>query len=386
MKFLLNILVSLLFTFFFSAPVSAHNDTMAASRWFIGNDRIVAVMEIGPAVLAQVKGIQEGRYLIETCTEKELQEVVTKILQPYLDRNLTVSVNGKPYPVQLTRLDRKSDLMWDLWLVVKDVAFTNPANPVAVDYRMLFEETDDSHINLAYLYRYDSTSDVTPKVSDDIPYLTQNTFDANSHLWEFYVKGSAAAHDPVGKSMWQKVGEFVLIGIKHILTGYDHLAFLLALIAIGLSVREVFKIITAFTIAHSITLLLAAMEMVTFNSRFVEIVIAVSICYVALENLLKKEVTYRWLITFAFGLIHGFGFASGLKELVAGRKDLFVSVLSFNLGVEAGQLLIFLLLLPILYLLNKKFTCRTITATTSTVVFVFGFTWFVERVFNLKLL
>jgi hydrogenase/urease accessory protein HupE len=386
MRFRLSILAAFLFMFLSSAPVSAHNDTMAASRWFIGNDRVVVLMEIGPAVLAQVKGIKEGHYLIETCTDKELQEVVAKVLQPYLEHKLTVSVNSKPYPVKLTRLDRESDLVWKMWLTVDDVAFDKPVNSVAIDYRLLFEETDGAHINLAYLYRFDSTSGALPNISEGAPYLTQNMFAYGSHLWEFSARGSGAADNPLRKAVWQKVWEFVLIGIKHILTGYDHLAFLLALIAIGLSVKEVLKIITAFTIAHSITLLLAAMELVTFNSRFVEIVIAVSICYVALENLLRKEVKYRWLITFGFGLIHGFGFASGLKELVAGRSDLLVSVLSFNLGVETGQMLVFLLLLPILYLLSKKVAPRTITAATSLVVFAFGFTWLMERVLSLKLL
>jgi hydrogenase/urease accessory protein HupE len=390
MKFRLNLIAFFIFTFSlcFAAPVLAHNDTMAASRWFFGSDRIAVVMEIGPAVLAQLKGIKEGHHLIETCSEVELREVLTRVIQPYLDQNLTVSVNDKRYPVQVTRLDRKSDTVWDMWLAVNGVSFSNPVNPVTVDYRLLFEETDGTHINLAYLYRYDSAADAVPKYDDDTPYLTRTTFDANSHLWEFAMKGSAtaAAQGSVRKSLWENVSEFISIGIKHILGGYDHIAFLLALIVIGLSVKEVLKIVTAFTIAHSVTLLLAALQIVTLNSRFVEIVIALSICYVALENLLRKQVNYRWLITFGFGLIHGFGFASGLQELIVGKSDLLVSVLAFNVGVEAGQLLIFFILLPVLLLLGKKFSPKLVTSATSVVVFAFGFTWLLERVFDLKLL
>ncbi|HBA88401.1 MAG TPA: hypothetical protein DCZ75_10570 [Geobacter sp.] len=88
------------------------------------------------------------------------------------------------------------------------------------------------------------------------------------------------------------------------------------------------------------------------------------------------------MITFGFGLIHGFGFASGLQELIAGTSDLLVSVLS---GVETGQLLIFFILLPVLHLLSKKVAFRTITAATSVLVFGIGFTWLIERVFSLKL-
>ncbi len=177
-----------------------------------------------------------------------------------------------------------------------------------------------------------------------------------------------------------------MLGIKHILTGYDHIAFLLALIVIGLSIREVLKIITAFTIAHSITLLLAALEIVRLNSRFVESVIAFSICYVALENLFKKKVNYRWLIAFGFGLVHGFGFASALQELIVGKSNLLLSVVSFNLGVEIGQLMIFFVMLPILYLLKKQFDARIVTAGASVAVFLIGFAWLIERVFTVQLL
>ena len=107
---------------------------------------------------------------------------------------------------------------------------------------------------------------------------------------------------------------------------------------IGLSTKEAIKIITSFTVAHSITLLLAAMQLITLNSKFVESVIALSICYVALENLLAKQVNYRWLVTFSFGLIHGFGFAGVLQEYIIRKSDLVLSVVSFNVGVEVGQI------------------------------------------------
>jgi len=131
---------------------------------------------------------------------------------------------------------------------------------------------------------------------------------------------------------------------------------------------------------------LAALEIVRLNSRFVESVIAFSICYVALENLFKKRVNYRWLIAFGFGLVHGFGFASALQELIVGKSNLLLSVLSFNLGVEIGQLMIFFVMLPILYLVKKQFGYKIITAGTSATIFVIGFAWLIERAFTLKLL
>jgi len=139
-------------------------------------------------------------------------------------------------------------------------------------------------------------------------------------------------------------------------------------------------------VAHSITLLLAALEIVRLNSRFVESVIAFSICYVALENLFRKKVNYRWLITFGFGLIHGFGFASALQELIVGKSNLLLSVLSFNMGVEIGQLMIVFAVLPVLYLLKKKVDFRIVTAGTSAAIFFLGFTWLIERLLDLRIL
>jgi hydrogenase/urease accessory protein HupE len=188
------------------------------------------------------------------------------------------------------------------------------------------------------------------------------------------------------RSSWSSIGDFVFLGIEHILTGYDHIAFLIGLIVIGLTIREVLKVITAFTVAHSITLLLAALQVVRLDSRFVESVIALSICYIALENLFRKEVRYRWLITFCFGLVHGFGFASALQELIVGKTNLVLSVVSFNIGVETGQLMIFFVLLPLMYIMKQRMNFRKVTAAVSCAIFLLGFTWLVERLFDLKLI
>ncbi len=96
--------------------------------------------------------------------------------------------------------------------------------------------------------------------------------------------------------------------------------------------------------------------------------------------------SYRWLITFGFGLIHGFGFASALNDLIVGKSNLLLSVLCFNMGVEIGQLILFFTMLPVLYMLKKRISLRIVTVSTSVAVFVTGFTWFIERVSRLKLL
>jgi len=175
-------------------------------------------------------------------------------------------------------------------------------------------------------------------------------------------------------------GSFFVLGIEHILTGYDHLLFLLALILGGGNLWSLFKIITAFTIAHSITLALAALNVVTLPEQLVEATIALSIAYVAAENLfMRKAVSHRWAVSFLFGLVHGFGFSNVLRELGLPKQGLLWALLNFNLGVETGQAMAVLVAVPILLWLRQfKWEPRAVMAT-SVVVLAVGLTLFVER-------
>ena len=177
-------------------------------------------------------------------------------------------------------------------------------------------------------------------------------------------------------------GSFFPLGIEHILTGYDHLLFLLALMLRGGGLWSLLKIITAFTVAHSITLALAALDVIVLPSVLVESVIALSIAYVALENLLPRyAVSRRWAVSFLFGLVHGFGFSSVLREIGLPKENLLLSLLNFNLGVEAGQLTVVLLAVPILMRLKAKSWEPRMVATISGVIFAVGLVLFVDRAF-----
>lgn len=183
---------------------------------------------------------------------------------------------------------------------------------------------------------------------------------------------------------WHTFKQFLVLGIEHILLGFDHLCFLFALLLVAENLTAVLKIITAFTIAHSITLALAALDMVTLSPGIVEPLIAVSIVYVGLENIWRhgKVIEGRWLLTFAFGLVHGFGFASVLKELNIGAagSSIFTPLLSFNLGVEIGQLAIAGLLLPLIVLLKKRPTFQLrLVPVCSILVAIAGGYWLIER-------
>lgn len=177
-------------------------------------------------------------------------------------------------------------------------------------------------------------------------------------------------------------GSFFPLGIEHILTGYDHLLFLIALILRGGNLVQLLKIITAFTVAHSITLGLAALDVVTLPGVFVESVIALSIAYVALENLLPKyAISRRWTVSFLFGLVHGFGFSSVLREIGLPKQNLVLSLLNFNLGVEAGQAAVAVLVVPILFRLRKYAWEPKAVMAASALILIAGLWWFVDRAF-----
>jgi hypothetical protein len=184
-----------------------------------------------------------------------------------------------------------------------------------------------------------------------------------------------------GASVWAQVKSFVALGIEHIVTGYDHVLFLLSLLMLGGGLGSLVKTVSAFTVAHSITLSLAVLDVVTLPAQWVESAIALSIVYVALENFWRGEAAIgnRWLITFGFGLIHGLGFASILREFVIPRGDLAVALGSFNLGVEVGQIAIVLVAFSVLQALRRWPSGIWVRRLVSAGAGAAGLVWFVQR-------
>ena len=177
---------------------------------------------------------------------------------------------------------------------------------------------------------------------------------------------------------------FLCLGVKHILTGYDHLLFLIGLLLVARGFFSSLGIITSFTIAHSITLAVATLNLVQMPSRIVEPLIAASIVFVGIENLLRGDIpTARRMVAFGFGLIHGFGFASALREagIGSGTGGIVLPLFSFNLGVELGQIMVAAAALPIIWKLRESpmFIARWAPACSAAVVLLGSF-WFVQRV------
>jgi hypothetical protein len=246
------------------------------------------------------------------------------------------------------------------------------------DYRLLFD-IDAQHKGLLRLTQGGQTS--TAIFSQEVP---------------------RQAFSVTERSRWDESRPFIHEGIWHIWLGFDHVLFLLALLLPAVLIRKegrwqaardlvsvswnVVSIVTAFTVAHSLTLSLAALDVVRLPSRLVESTIAASVVLAGVANLYPMMISRRWMVAFGFGLIHGFGFAAVLTDLGLSHESLLLSLVSFNLGVELGQLAIVAAFLPLAYLIRHSWSySRLVLTGGSLAVIAVALVWFTERAFDLQL-
>lgn len=173
---------------------------------------------------------------------------------------------------------------------------------------------------------------------------------------------------------------FGLMGAEHILLGFDHLAFVAMLLIGAAQFRSLLFVVTSFTVAHSITLSAAALGWIVPSAAWVEPVIILTILYVAIENLLTANPTARVGLTFAFGLIHGMGFAFALSEGPLPHNEEMIALLSFNLGVEAGQISFLALTYPLWRLAQARGYGPIVRRLTAGVVVLLGVMWLTQRI------
>lgn len=251
------------------------------------------------------------------------------------------------------------------------------------------------HIALrAYIFPYDPIHQTFINIYEDSALKLQVILDASHQTTEYY-SGSTQGH-------WAVVKTFVISGIEHILIGPDHILFLIGLLLLGGTLPRLALIVTSFTIGHSITLSLAALDIVSPPARLIEPLIALTIIVVGADNLLvlrarkqselsvpsaalgnAAETDLRPWLAVAFGLIHGFGFAYVLKEFGLPQAALGWSLFAFNLGVEIGQLLIVFVAAGSLALVRKRseMAARQLAIAGSVAVILAGTYWFIQRVF-----
>jgi hypothetical protein len=284
---------------------------------------------------------------------------------------------GCPLQVRELLLDEHSDGAYAVLRLHADCGAI--IGVLDVDYRLLFD-IDPQHKGLLQLRRNAQTSTAI--------------FEPGRARQALRVADAAA---------WGQFGDYVRHGIWHIWIGFDHILFLLSLLLPAVMVYrdrrwegrssfraaafDVLKIVTAFTLAHSITLSLATLGMVALPSRLVESAIAASVVLAALNNVWPLLHGRRALVAFAFGLIHGFGFASVLLDLGLPKTALLLSLVGFNVGVELGQLTVVLLFLPVAFLVRHTvFYRKGILGAGSCVIALLALAWLTERGLDVKLL
>ena len=298
----------------------------------------------------------------------------------YALARLALSADGAPCPLQAGEqlVDRHTDGAYTV-LRFRAACPQAPQRQIGIDYR-LFAELDPQHRGLLRLEAAGHT-----RTAIFAPAAASQSFElaAPSRLAQFLSYG--------GEGVW------------HIWIGFDHILFLVSLLLpavlawqgrrwrpaerFGAAFVDVLKIVTAFTVAHSITLTLATLGVVALPSRAVEAAIAASVVLAALNNVWPLVHGRRWVVAFCFGLIHGFGFASVLADLGLPQGTLLLALVGFNLGVEAGQLAIVAVFLPLAYALRRtRLYSQGIFVGGSALIALLAAIWFCERAFNLELL
>ena len=188
---------------------------------------------------------------------------------------------------------------------------------------------------------------------------------------------------PLNPPWYHAAGSFIALGIDHILTGIDHLLFLFCLVIPVRRLGALLSVVTAFTLAHSITLFASAFHFAPQGAwfpPFVEIAIAATIVYTAIENIVGANVDRRWLVACMFGLVHGFGFSNALgQSLQFAGSHLLLSLFSFNVGIEIGQLGVLAIMLPALALFSRLVAERQVVVILSSPAALVGAYWIVER-------
>lgn len=271
---------------------------------------------------------------------------------------------GKPVVTEASFVERGSHLMLRILL---DYIFSEPVTAYAIEYKVFYDGFDPGHQNIALLTADGEQREI---VFDQ----TKQTFRAT-----VFTPSGATNKVPVSVPSWVLTGwTYVKMGIEHILSGYDHLLFLLGILLAGGTLKRYVKLLTAFTVGHSLTLALSVTEILTVPIGIVEPLIAVSLVYIAIENVWKRSIEWRPVITLLFGLVHGLGFADLLRGKLG--ADLSLPLISFNVGVELGQLLVVLLIVPILGFLRARQLQSLVNWSLSGAIALFGTYWFFERI------
>ena len=379
-----------------AGAAARHPNSLSSSRWEIDGPtirlvlrcQVVSFLEVVPALDADAdQWIDEGEL---AAAREALAGYVASHYRVRLDTGGDPAA-GRPLPGRLVRLASEEDVAGfvpEQW-IVSEWAFEDEAPVRDLMLEMtLFFDTSPRHRDFAQIvwagtefptqvlwmgaHRFHHAG-VAPAVPVEPP---PGPGEAEAPL----VVAPAPDPPPAGAGL----RDFVRLGVEHILTGWDHLAFLLALLVAARGVLSLLGVVTAFTLAHSLTLALAAFDVVVLPGRLVEAAIAASIVFAGLDGLLREPHT-PWMAAFGFGLVHGLGFAGFLRETFLGAPSKLVALLGFNLGVELGQLAFVLVVTAAILVAFRgreretRLVPTPVAAVTSLAVTLAGAWWLLDR-------
>jgi hypothetical protein len=354
-------------------PAAAHVASLTHSQVDVDGENVRYTIKIAPADLAEALGVPTE----PPPTAAQIELGTAKIVA-YVTERIDVESSGVVCPAGDGGLVLDADgLVAVSWIARCGAPVTN----LAIDYTLFFD-LDPTHEAVIRV--------VAPGWS---PLRTILDADGSRLEWDL--------SEPPPSGTWA----FIRSGIDHILFGFDHIAFVLTLLlalvitrdpkhdwtlrSLGKTFAAMGLIVTSFTIAHSITLIAASLGWVRVPSQLVESVIALSIAYTAIENIVRPDVRWRFVLTFGFGLLHGLGFARMLEVLLP-PDDVVVPLLAFNVCVELGQLVVVACALPVFWLLARTIGGRNYRRyalpAMSALLAIAGLLWLAERLLEVTIL
>jgi hypothetical protein len=340
------------------ARAAAHQSSVAYSEIVVDGHEVDYTIQIASADLYEAVGVERDREV----SRDEVRRGRERLFD-YLLRHVHVAEGGAECtgaPTGLDFLDKQ-----DGFFATVKLRYSCPR---AVEHAAV---------------RYDLFFDLDPRHQG----FARIAFGEEEGRQQVFRDGARTLAIERDLTVWDHVRDYLRLGVEHIFTGYDHIAFLFGLLVIAgregvrRGARRILGVVTAFTLAHSVTLIASALGLVAIPPRIVEPAIALSIVYVGVENLVQPAPAHRFALTFGFGLVHGFGFASVLREIGLPHKGLLLSLVSFNVGVELGQLAVVAAVLPLLALIAQK-NARMFSAETSLVPGVATATFLLLRRFG----
>lgn len=373
--FLLTVIVSISV----ASTVGAHASSSGYSDIQVGSDTMQYHLSLVEHDLLQIfPDKADGG---DKISDKQLSaslEVLTKLV----DDGIIVTGDGKVGTATVLSAKHEKRASMDMIGIDIRYKFAAPVKQYLVQYNFFwYNGVDPAHSNYATIQVGGQTIQQVLGSQNYIVQIQGPGAGAGNPTMAS-TPASKPAVDITANNSWQNtLKTYALMGMKHIWSGLDHMLFLFGLLlAAEQRVTKIVKLITAFTVGHCITLVLSSLEIAYLSPKIVEPLIALSILYIAFENIWQKKESARVMVTMLFGLVHGFGFAEVLRGTLSGQMAL--PLFSFNLGVEVGQLVVVAIVIPVLLLLRRVPLKINWNLYASGIIGVFGLYWLVERIIS----